>query len=90
MKESGLPGSEDDSDPGKETLDELGIQAMSTGVAQGGGIGIGAMLVRSLLSNAAAPTNDNSGKELRNGGEASPGGVRSRQIGNSPGVKVSH
>lgn len=50
MKESGL-GGDDETDPGHDTLDEMGIQAMSTAVASGGGLGIGAMLVRSLLSN---------------------------------------
>lgn len=50
MKESGL-GGDDETDPGHGTLDEMGIQAMSTAVASGGGLGIGAMLVRSLLSN---------------------------------------
>lgn len=50
MKEGGLSGGEEDSDPGKDTLDHLGIQAMSAAVANGGGLGIGAMLVRSLLS----------------------------------------
>lgn len=49
MKESGLGGN-DETDPGHDTLDEMGIQAMSTAVASGGGLGIGAMLVRSLLS----------------------------------------
>jgi Rod binding domain-containing protein len=61
MKEGGLSGGEEDSDPGKDTLDHLGIQAMSTAVANRGGLGIGAMLVRSLLSkvepsDAAAST----------------------------------
>jgi Rod binding domain-containing protein len=50
MKESGL-GDADNSDPGHDTLDEMGIQAMSTAVASAGGLGIGAMLVHSLLSN---------------------------------------
>jgi Rod binding domain-containing protein len=54
MKEGGLPGGDDDSDPGHDTLDQLGMQAMSTAVANGGGLGIGAILVRSLLSNAGA------------------------------------
>jgi len=53
MKQSGLPGSEEDTDPGKDTLDQLGIQAMCTAVANKGGLGISAMLVRSLLSNPA-------------------------------------
>jgi Rod binding domain-containing protein len=52
MKESGFGGDDDQSDPGHDTLDSMGIQAMSTAVASRGGLGIGAMLVRSLLSNA--------------------------------------
>jgi Rod binding domain-containing protein len=52
MKNSGMSGGEEDSDPGKDTLDQLGMQAMSSAVANGrGGLGIGDMLVRSLLSN---------------------------------------
>lgn len=56
MKESGLGNSDEESDPGHETLDELGIQAMSGAVASGGGLGIGAMLVKVLLSNAERVT----------------------------------
>lgn len=52
MKQSGMAGDDKDSDPGKDTLDQLGMQAMSSAVANGrGGLGIGDMLVRSLLSN---------------------------------------
>lgn len=47
MKESGL-GQDDDSDPGAGTLDTMGTQAMSTAVASAGGVGIAAMLVRSV------------------------------------------
>jgi len=54
MKQGGLSGGEDGTDPGKDTLDHLGIQAMTTAVANSGGLGIGAMLVRSLLSTAEA------------------------------------
>jgi Rod binding domain-containing protein len=52
MKESGLGGEDDSTDPGHDTLDNMGIQAMSSAVASRGGLGIGSMLVRSLLSNA--------------------------------------
>ncbi len=52
MKKGGLSGDEQDSDPGKDTLEEMGLQAMCAAVEKGGGIGIAAMLVRSLLSNA--------------------------------------
>lgn len=52
MKQGGLSSGEEDTDPGKDTLDQLGMQAMSAAVANGrGGLGIGDMLVRSLLSN---------------------------------------
>ncbi len=50
MRESGLGGL-DETDPGHDTLDQLGMQALSTAVAGAGGIGIGAMLVRDLLSH---------------------------------------
>ena len=52
MKESGLSGDDDGTDPGKDTLDQMGVQALCSGVAKAGGVGIAAMLVRSLLSNA--------------------------------------
>ncbi|MGH9738526.1 MAG: hypothetical protein ACRD4X_08040 [Candidatus Acidiferrales bacterium] len=53
MKESGL--SEDDSsDPGQGTLDNMGMQAMSTAVAGAGGIGIASMLVHSLQGEIAS------------------------------------
>lgn len=54
MKESGIGGDADRVDPGDDTLDEMGIQAMSAAVASRGGLGIGRMLVRSLLSNTGA------------------------------------
>ena len=50
MKESAL-SSDDATDPAKDTLDQMSIQALCSGVAQAGGFGIAAMLVRSLLSN---------------------------------------
>ncbi len=48
MKDSGLSGDED-SDPAKDTLDQLGMQALSSAISSGKGLGIGEMLVRSLL-----------------------------------------
>jgi Rod binding domain-containing protein len=51
MKQGGFSDGDQDSDPGKDTLDQLGMQAMSSAVANGrGGLGIGDMLVRSLLA----------------------------------------
>lgn len=52
MKESGFGGDDDSTDPGKDTLDQLGMQAMCAAVAKGGGLGIAAILVRSVLSKA--------------------------------------
>ena len=52
MKDNGLGEQDDSIDPGHDTLDDMGIQAMAGAVASRGGLGIGAMLVRSLLSNA--------------------------------------
>lgn len=50
MKEGDLSGLEA-SDPGHETLDDMGIQAMSTAIAGAGGLGIANMLVHSLLGH---------------------------------------
>jgi Rod binding domain-containing protein len=60
MKDSGLGAADDSTDAGHDTLDAMGIQAMSGAVASRGGLGIGAMLVRSLLSNAQASAAENS------------------------------
>jgi Rod binding domain-containing protein len=50
MKQSGLDGGEDESDPGKDTLDQMGIQALSAAIANGkGGLGLGNMLAHSLM-----------------------------------------
>jgi Rod binding domain-containing protein len=51
MKQSGLPGTDDETDPGHDTLDALGMQAMSAAVTSGRGIGLGSILVHYLLSN---------------------------------------
>jgi Rod binding domain-containing protein len=51
MRDSGLSGS-DETDPGHDTLDQLGMQALSTAIAGSGGIGLGAIMVRDLLSNS--------------------------------------
>lgn len=52
MRESGF-GDSDQTDPGHDTLDQLGMQSLSSAVAADGGIGLGDMLVRGLLSNFA-------------------------------------
>jgi Rod binding domain-containing protein len=54
MRDSGLPGSEDESDAGRETLDQLGIETMSRAVANGGGLGLSSLLVRGVHASARA------------------------------------
>lgn len=54
MKKSGLGNDDRDGDPGQGTLDTIGMQAMSMAVANAGGIGIAAMLVRSVQRELAA------------------------------------
>jgi Rod binding domain-containing protein len=49
MKDSGMSDGDDSSDPGKSTLDQLGMQAISSAISSGKGFGIGDMLVRGLL-----------------------------------------
>ena len=61
MKESTLGADDDSSDPGHDTLDQMGIQAMSSAVASRGGLGIASMLVHSLLSNTRANASNESG-----------------------------
>jgi Rod binding domain-containing protein len=80
MKQSGMSGEDEDSDPGKDTLDQLGMQAMSSAVANGrGGLGIGDMLVRSLLSNHP---------EIAGGSAAAANGVRVTTGRTSGGYRV--
>src|SRR5580698_7258678 len=53
MKQSGLPGTDDDTDPGKDTLDQMGINALSAAIAGGKhGLGLGEILVHSLMERA--------------------------------------
>lgn len=68
MKESGL-GKDDDSDPGEGTLDNMGMQAMSSAVASSGGVGIAAMLVRSLQGELAV---ENASKSSATGASQQP------------------
>lgn len=52
-----VPGSDPnkDSDPGADNFRSIGLQTLATSIAQSGGIGIGAMLVK-YLSRTASPT----------------------------------
>jgi Rod binding domain-containing protein len=60
MKES-FGTSEDSSDPAHDTLDDLGVQAMSSAMGKAGGLGVGKMILKHLESQLA-DTNKPSGQ----------------------------
>lgn len=49
-----LGGAPDDSDPGADTLTDMGVHALSMGVVAGGGIGIANLLIQHLIPKGAA------------------------------------
>ena len=51
MKES-FGTSEDSSDPAHDTLDDLGVQAMSSAMGKAGGLGIGKVILKHLQVTA--------------------------------------
>ena len=54
MKSSGLPGGEDELDPGEDTLNSMATQAMSSVVASQGGFGLSNFMVSRLQEEQAA------------------------------------
>ena len=74
MRDSGLSGS-DETDPGHDTLDQLGMQALSTAIAGSGGIGLGAIMVRDLLSNAQEKSGQGNDRKPRHRGDLHKGSV---------------
>lgn len=64
MKESGMGNSDDETDPGKSTLDQMGIMALSSAIATGkGGLGLGQMLVNSLVERQKEALGGEGGNE---------------------------
>lgn len=49
MQADSLGTGEEKSDPGADTLKQLGVQAMSNALAAAGGLGIGKLLLRQLM-----------------------------------------
>jgi Rod binding domain-containing protein len=72
----------DSDDPAHETLDDMGVQAMSNAVGKAGGLGLGKLIVNHLAPLIADSQNGNGsasgGKALR-GGADSTGEGRSDQ-----------
>jgi Rod binding domain-containing protein len=60
--------SDDSDDPAHETLDDMGIQAMSSAVGKAGGLGLGKLILKHLEPMLAHSTNEH-GPQL---GKASP------------------
>jgi hypothetical protein len=58
MKSSGLPGGEDELDPGADTLNNMASQAMSSVVAAQGGFGLSNFMVSRLQEERSANTPD--------------------------------
>lgn len=57
MKDGFGPGSDnnkDDSGAGADSLQDIGIQALCSGVSAGGGFGIAAMLLKNVAQNRSA------------------------------------
>ena len=43
----------DDGDPGADTLTDMGVHALATGIVAGGGVGIAKLLIQHLVPKAA-------------------------------------
>jgi Rod binding domain-containing protein len=50
--------SDDSDDPGHETLDDMGIQAMSSAVGRAGGLGLGKLILKHLEPMLARSTSE--------------------------------
>src|ERR1035438_3449911 len=47
-----LGGATEDEDPGADTLADMGVHALATGIVAGGGIGIANLLIQKLIPQA--------------------------------------
>lgn len=59
MKQSFGTSESDDSDPAHGTLDDWGIEVMSSAVGKAGGLGIGKMILKHLQPQVEADASDN-------------------------------
>src|SRR5580658_8527120 len=59
MKQSFGPSETEDSDPAHGTLDDWGIEIMSSAVGKAGGLGIGKMILKHLQPQVEADASDN-------------------------------
>lgn len=71
MKQSFGTSESDDADPAHGTLDDWGIEIMSSAVGKAGGLGIGEMILKHLQSQVEADASDNYSQSAK-----VPGGFR--------------
>ena len=57
-----LGGAAQDEDPGADTLADMGVHALATGIVAGGGIGIANLLIQKLIPHGGTGGVENSGK----------------------------
>lgn len=55
-------GGASDEDPGADTLTDMGVHALATGIVAGGGIGIANLLIQHLIPKGSATEGTNSQK----------------------------
>jgi Rod binding domain-containing protein len=83
MKSAFASPDDDSDDPAHETLDDMGVQAMSNAVGKAGGLGLGKLIVNHLAPLIANSQNGNSsssgGKALQGGADNTGEGRSDRQ-----------
>lgn len=57
-----LGGEDADGDPGADTLADMGVHALATGIVAGGGIGIANLLIQKLIPQGGTKGVENSAK----------------------------
>jgi Rod binding domain-containing protein len=65
MKQSFGTSESDDADPAHGTLDDWGIEIMSSAVGKAGGLGIGKMILKHLQPQIEADATDNFGQSAK-------------------------
>jgi Rod binding domain-containing protein len=83
MKSAFASPDDDSDDPAHETLDDMGVQAMSNAVGKAGGLGLGKLIVNHLAPLIANSANSQNGNGSRTGGKALQGGADSTGEGRS-------
>ena len=70
MKQSFGTSESDDSDPAHGTLDDWGIEIMSSAVGKAGGLGIGKLILKHLQPQIEADASANFGQSAKASGDS--------------------